>query len=305
MTILELLVSFKQMSLMKGILSCILVTFAAVSGCVILGFWKIVTRISARKAEPLLLRKADYTIIWWSLVNQKMIQWLGLSKITIDIDTSNPLDLQKWYLIFCNHQTWVDILILQTSLLQLIAPIKFFTKSQLKWVPFIGIAMYGLDFPYVKRATREQIKSNPALATLDRDNIFEACERFKNHPTCILNFLEGTRFSPAKHQQRNSKYTHLLSPKIGGASYVLEAMHDHLDSILDITIYYPEGVPTFWDFLSGKNKNVIMQIKDFPIPEQSGPSSSHHKREVQSLVEKIWEEKDLYLQDLTQESRVS
>ena len=118
MTILELLVSFKQMSLMKGILSCLLVTFAAVSGCVILGFWKIVTRISARKAEPLLLRKADYTIIWWSLVNQKMIQWLGLSKITIDINTSKPLDLQKWYLIFCNHQTWVDILILQTSLLQ-------------------------------------------------------------------------------------------------------------------------------------------------------------------------------------------
>ena len=86
---------------------------------------------------------------------------------------------------------------------------------------------------------------------------------------------------------------------------MLEAMHDHLDSILDITIYYPGGVPTFWDFLSGKNKNVIMQIKDFPIPEQSGPSSSHHKREVQSLVEKIWEEKDLYLQDLTQESLVS
>ena len=85
---------------------------------------------------------------------------------------------------------------------------------------------------------------------------------------------------------------------------MLEAMHDHLDSILDITIYYPGGVPTFWDFLSGKNKNVIMQIKDFPIPEQSGPSSSHHKREVQSLVEKIWEEKDLYLQDLTQESVV-
>ena len=47
-----------------------------------------------------------------------------------------------------------------------------------------------------------------------------------------------------------------------------------------------------------------MQIKDFPIPKQSGPSSSHHKREVQSLVEKIWEEKDLYLQDLTQESLV-
>ena len=305
MTILELLVSFKQMSLMKGILSCLLVTFAAVSGCVILGFWKIVTRISASKAEPLLLRKADYTIIWWSLVNQKMIQWLGLSKITIDIDTSKPLDLQKWYLIFCNHQTWVDILILQTSLLQLIAPIKFFTKSQLKWVPFIGIAMYGLDFPYVKRATREQIKANPALATLDRDNIFEACERFKNHPTCILNFLEGTRFSPAKHQQRNSKYKHLLAPKTGGASYVLEAMHERLDSILDITIYYPEGVPTFWDFLSGKNKNVIMQIKDFPIPEQSGSSSSHHKREVQSLVEKIWEEKDLYLQDLNHESLAS
>ena len=85
---------------------------------------------------------------------------------------------------------------------------------------------------------------------------------------------------------------------------MLEAMQDHLDSILDITIYYPEGVPTFWDFLSGKNKNVIMKIKDFPIPEQSGPSSSHDKGEVQSLVEKIWEEKDEYLQDLTKESFV-
>ena len=86
---------------------------------------------------------------------------------------------------------------------------------------------------------------------------------------------------------------------------MLEAMRDHLDSILDITIYYPEGVPTFWDFLSGKNKNVIMRIKDFPIPKQSGSSSPHHKREVQSLVEKIWEEKDEYLKDLTQESCVS
>ena len=129
--------------------------------------------------------------------------------------------------------------------------------------------MYGLDFPYVKRATREQIKSNPALATLDRDNIFEACERFKTTQLVFSTFWK-VRVSLRKHQQRNSKYTHLLSPKIGGASYVLEAMHDHLDSILDITIYYPEGVPTFWDFLSGKIKMSSCKLRTFRFRSNRG-----------------------------------
>jgi len=183
---------------------------------------------------------------------------------------------------------------LQTYLLDDVPPLKFFTKSQLIWLPFIGLAIYALGFPYVKRVTREQIKKNPALRNADKENVLRACEGFKNHPTSILNFAEGTRRTTEKHQRQNGDYRHLLNPKPGGITYMLEGMGSHLHGLVNVTLVYPDGVPTFWDFLQGKCRRVIFDARYCQLPELGGEglNDSQYKANVARWVQSLWEEKD-------------
>ena len=42
------------------------------------------------------------------------------------------------------------------------------------------------------------------------------------------------RFIAAKHSSRKSPYAHLLAPRSGGIAYVVEAMGDVLDGVIDV-----------------------------------------------------------------------
>src|SRR5690606_39037199 len=79
-------------------------------------------------------------------------------------------------------------------------------------------------------------------------------------------FLEGTRFTPAKHDQQQSPFRHLLKPKAGGIAFVLDAMGEQLESMVDVTIHYPAGRPTFWDLLCGRVPQVVMRVRKREIP---------------------------------------
>jgi hypothetical protein len=50
-----------------------------------------------------------------------------------------------------------------------------------------------------------------------------------------MNFVEGTRFTPAKHAAQQSPYKHLLKPKAGGLALALHVLGDRFDSLLDVT----------------------------------------------------------------------
>ena len=52
-----------------------------------------------------------------------------------------------------------------------------------------------------------------ALRGQDLETTRRACAKYRNQPALILNFLEGTRFTAAKHEQQASPYVHLLRPK--------------------------------------------------------------------------------------------
>ena len=54
-------------------------------------------------------------------------------------------------MVNCNHQRWVDILVLQHLLNRRIPLLKFFLKQQLIYVPVIGLAWWALDFPFMRR----------------------------------------------------------------------------------------------------------------------------------------------------------
>src|SRR3546814_9530339 len=106
--------------------------------------------------------------------------------------------------------------------------LKFFLKQELIKVPLLGLAWWALDFPFRKRFTRAEIEANPSLKGKDLETTRKACEKFKEMPTSVMNFFEGTRFTQAKHDQQQSPYEFLLKPKAGGTAFALSAMDGKL-----------------------------------------------------------------------------
>ena len=56
-------------------------------------------------------------------------------------------------------------------------------------------------------------------------------------------------------------------PTPGGVDYVLQGMSERLSKVVDVTIVYPNGVPTFWEFLQGKCREVHIDIRQLALPE--------------------------------------
>ena len=213
-----------------------------------------------------------------------------------DIRGTEVLKPDGQYLVCCNHQTWNDIYVLMKTF-GLRAPFfKFFLKQELIWVPVLGLAWWGLDFPFMKRYSRAQLEKNPELKGKDLDTTREACRRYANQPVTILNFLEGTRFTPTKHAAQQSPYRHLLKPKAGGFAFVVGAMGAKLNSLLDVTIVYPEGAQGFWAFAAGKMKRVRVEVRRVEIPAEffrgDYEGDPVFRKRFQDWVAALWAEKD-------------
>nr|MBL0709982.1 acyltransferase [Colwellia sp.] len=97
----------------------------------------------------------------------------------------------------------------------------------------------------------------------------------------------------------------LLKPKAGGVAFVLDAMGEHLTTLVDVTIYYPEGIPTFSDFLSGRIKKVCIEIHTRKIDSEfTGDymNDRSHKIAFQKWLTQFWHEKDTRLENMKQNS---
>jgi len=228
--------------------------------------------------------------------------WMWLTQRTKwQVTGLEGLSYDDWYLVISNHQSWVDIFVLQHVFNKKIPFLKFFLKQELIWVPVIGLAWWALDFPFMKRYSKEQIARNPELRGKDLETTRKACERFKTTPVSVMNFLEGTRITPAKHQKQESPYRHLLKPKAGGIGFVLGAMGDQIDTMLDVTIVYPQGIPDAWAFLRGELKEVEVIIQKRPIPaeyrNQDYQNDDAFREGFQAWVRDLWWEKDHLLSE--------
>ena len=285
-----------------GILSTALVVSNLIINSIplfVMTLLRIVVRLlGLSKAESQVARWADLVIDSWVMINRLIFRVLGLARVEVSWEGDMDLATNRWYLVISNHQSWTDIFMLQNELYDTLPPLKFFTKRQLLYIPVFGQAMWALDFPYVRRMSRAQIEANPALLEVDRQAIRTACEKFKNHPTTALNFLEGTRFTEAKYQaQKAPRFQHLLNPKTGGVTQVLAALSDRLDKLVDVTIDYPEGVPSFWEFMQGRCSRVTMHIDCLEIPGPVLDTSEEESRRaaVTEWLETLWQTKDARL----------
>ena len=239
----------------------------------------------------------------WVLLNtfnQKLF-----NKTHINVTGLEKLKMKDWYLVISNHQSWVDILVLQRVLHGQIPFLKFFLKRELIYVPLLGLAWWALDFPFMKRYSQAFLKRNPQLKGKDIETTKKACEKFKHKPVSVMNFIEGTRYTQQKHDKQNSPFQRLLKPKAGGIGFVLQAMKGNLSKVVNVTIYYPDGIPSFFDFLSGKVKRVNIAIETQSIGDSlkgDYVNDRAYKIQFQKWVNQLWLDKDKKMLQLEEQA---
>ncbi len=279
---------------LKGVLSFLLAMVSTICLTLPLIFLSLFKFIIPFPSVIVILDKILIAIATlWVSVNSLISRLF--SKIEWDIRGLEQLKRKEWYLVMSNHQSWVDILVLQKTLNRKIPMLKFFLKKELIWVPFLGLAWWALDFPFMKRYSKRMIAKNPHLQGKDLESTKKACERFKHTPISIMNFVEGTRFTPKKKETQKAPFVHLLNPKAGGVAFVLGSMGDYLHKIIDVTIIYPGKTPNFWDFICGRAKKIIVDFEVLEVRQElKGDyfNDPEYKAAFCEWLNKIWVEKD-------------
>ena len=221
--------------------------------------------------------------------------WLGCNDIKVNI--SGGVNANSWYLLISNHISWLDIAVL-SSLDALPAP-KFFLKDELKYVPFIGTGAWAMGMPFMKRVSKAQLAKNPNLKGLDVERTKRSCRNFRHHPTTIVNFVEGTRFTAQKHKHQQSPFQHLLKPKAGGTAFALEVLNEQFDAMLNTSLVYSgKSDHVCRNILKGELESINITIEVVPINTQMiGSYQTDHvfRAEFQQYLNNLWTIKDKQL----------
>lgn len=263
--------------------SAVLLALAVIKALLpIAGFRRLLSRALVAIAEQ------------WIAVNSFLFALLTRTRWIVS--GAQAINREGWYLVLSNHQSWVDIPVLQRTFNRRIPFLKFFLKQQLKWVPVLGLAWWALDFPFMQRYSKETLEQHPELRGKDREATRLACERFRDLPVSVMNFVEGTRFTPEKHVRQASPFAHLLRPRAGGVAFVLETMGEILRSIVDVTIVYAGGPPTVMDLLAGRVREVRVHVRELPIPVDlihgDYENDEPFRARFQDWINRLWAEKD-------------
>lgn len=224
-----------------------------------------------------------------------------------DVEGLEGLNKKNWYLLICNHHSWADIVVLCVLFRKHIPMNKYFLKQQLAWVPFIGLACWALDMPFMKRYSRAYLLRHPEQRGKDVETTRRSCEKFRAHPTTIVNFVEGSRFTEEKRRQTRSPYKNLLQPKAAGIAMALNVLGSQFDKLLNVTLCYPENDrKPFYDMLSGKLTRIVVRIDLEPIKEElhgDYVNDKGFKRRFQLWLNALWNEKDEQIEKIKAENK--
>ena len=213
------------------------------------------------------------------------------------INWPEGLSKQESYLVISNHMSWVDIIFLMQLVAAKAPAPRFFLKQQLIWVPFIGLSAWALDMPFMRRYSKQVLAKKPHLKGKDIETTRQACEKFRDQPTSVVNFVEGTRYTPNKHQKQDSPYQHLLQPKAGGIAFSLATMGDQFDKIIHIDLVYPQRNhgSLVVQLLAGRLGKVMVNMQAEPVTEALIGDYSNdpaYRNDFQRWLNSTWREKD-------------
>ena len=235
----------------------------------------------------------------WALNNYLIINLFN--KVDWKISGIEKLSKKSWYLLIANHQSWLDIMVLSYICREYTSDPKYFLKESLKKVPFLGMGCWALDMPFMKRYSKQFLDRNPHLKGQDIVATRKSCQAFEKYPTTIINFVEGTRFTPQK-QQQHPTFKHLLRPKAGGIAYTLATLGPKFEKLLNVTIVYPHASDHIMkDVLKGKMSTIIITIEQHEINKQligNYFDDETFKESFQDWLNALWSDKDESLKQI-------
>ncbi|MFW0084056.1 MAG: acyltransferase [Coxiella endosymbiont of Haemaphysalis qinghaiensis] len=237
--------------------------------------------------------------ILWATTSGK---FLSLRHHRWKIEGKGNLSPDQWYLLISNHQTWLDILVLGRVFGRKIPVIKFFMKRELLWsLPILGLSCWSLGYPFLHRHSRHKIRKQPELKGQDIETTKKACEKFREFPTTVMNFVEGTRFTTAKQQHQSSPYLHLLKPKSGGIAIVMKELRNELNGILNVTIHYSRPI-ILWKYFCGDHSTITVHYELLSLTDDligDYYENRYFRRYFQKWLNSVWKCKDLLLDELS------
>ena len=251
---------------------------------------------------PPLTRQLDRWIAWcanhgWVGWNQRVFRVLHGRRENCAIN--GALDPARSWMIVSNHQSWADILILFDVMYGRTPFPRFFMKRELIWIPLVGFVCWALDMPFMKRNSAAAIAKNPSLRNSDLETTRQFCDKFKRRPIAVVNFLEGTRYTPEKARAKDSPYLHLLRPKSGGFSFTLNAMGEQFAGLVDVTLVYKptgNGRSKLWSWLCGEQNGAFVQVDVKPLPADllggDYQDDAAFRERFQDWVNGLWADKD-------------
>jgi 1-acyl-sn-glycerol-3-phosphate acyltransferase len=230
-------------------------------------------------------------------------RWVGandriqdlLLPVEWDVEGLDVDDPNGHYLIVSNHVSWVDIFAIFRVFHRRAAFIRFFMKSQLMWFPIAGQACAALEFPFMRRYSPDELARHPEKRGRDLVMARRMCRRYRRVPVAVAIFLEGTRFTREKQEDQASPYRHLLRPRSGAIGFALAALGDQLDAVLDVTLAYPGGETTMWDFVTGRLRRVSVRVRRLDVPPEFLTEGGGDRERLKEWVDGVWREKDVLL----------
>ena len=282
--------------------SSVMATNSVVHGAPILGLGLTKLIKKSPKIDETNIKLANN----WINVNNHLIERvLPELKWDIQIDPALDLSLDGRYVMICNHLTWVDTTVNQYIGLKRMPLTRFFTKWELIFIPLVGQAFKILGFPMMKRHSKAQIAKNPELKNRDIEEARRACEQLLSQPFTLLNYVEGTRFTPAKHAAQKSPYQHLLKPKAGGLALALKILGQEIDALVDMTIVYDEEVPEYSEFWLGNVGQIAVNLRKIELPswilEGDYENDRDYRVQFHQWLQQIWREKDELIGQMKQQ----
>ena len=225
-----------------------------------------------------------------------------------DIEGMENLSTDGTYLVISNHLSLLDIPVAQGIFFNQIPFLRFFIKQELVWVPFLGQALWALEYPTMKRYSKETLIKFPGLRGKDLETAKQSCDKLRGHPVTILNYPEGTRFTQAKHAKTKSSFKHLLKPRAGGIHTVLSSLGDELTAILNVTLVYPcHSSPNLTDLMQGRVPRIVVRIEALRLGEGTVPSLETIRTKGGSLAVRkclieLWMAKDILISKIQSDS---
>lgn len=280
---------------------CLQMTNLAIWALLVFSLGSVKFLLPHKALQTLLLQAMHRFYLIFGHISVLLIKLFN--NVTIEHRINGKLSQDEWYLLLSNHLSYLDIILLIDFSANRIPVPKFFLKKELIWLPFVGIAAWALDMPFMKRYSKAFLEKHPQLKGKDIETTKKSCEKYKNKPTTVINFVEGTRFTQQKHKLRNSSYIYLLPPKAGGIAFALAAMGELFTHILDVTLVYPDNnTHPMLEMLCGDMKTIIIDVSLTALPEDihgDYANDESYRLYIQNWLNSLWKNKDARLQQLS------